>query len=131
MSTPDYAGSVTQSDYERVGGGPAVSSVVNRFYELVLADPNLAPFFEGSDITNLKRHQVLLVSQVMGGPAEYDGRSLRDAHAPFDIRDEHFNAVVVHLVTSLQEHNVPQEIIERVGAELGKAQPDIVTAGTG
>lgn len=131
MSIPDTAGTAPQSDYERVGGGPAVSSVVNRFYELVLADPDLKPFFEGTDMTNLKRHQVLLVSQVMGGPADYDGRSLREAHGGLDIREEHFNAVVVHLVAALQEHDVPPEIIERVGAELGKTQPDIVTAGTG
>ena len=39
-----------ESDYERIGGGPAVSSVVTRFYDLVLADPQVAPFFTGVDI---------------------------------------------------------------------------------
>ena len=131
MSTPDIAGAMPQSDYEAVGGGPAIASVVNRFYELVLADPNLAPFFENTDIVGLKRHQVKLVSQVMGGPAEYEGQELREAHAHLDIGDEHFTAVVVHLVASLQEHGVPPEVIERVVGELGKTQPDIVTAGTG
>ena len=34
------------SDYEAIGGGSAVSAVVNDFYERVLADPQLAPYFD-------------------------------------------------------------------------------------
>jgi truncated hemoglobin YjbI len=36
------------SDYDAIGGGPAVSAVVTDFYERVLGDPQLAPYFEGS-----------------------------------------------------------------------------------
>ena len=32
------------TDYERIGGGPAVSAVVGRFYDAVLADPAGAVF---------------------------------------------------------------------------------------
>jgi truncated hemoglobin YjbI len=38
------------SDYDLVGGGPAVGAVVNDFYERVLRDPQLAPYFEGSTL---------------------------------------------------------------------------------
>ena len=71
------------SDYDVVGGGPAVSAVVNDFYERVLGDPQLAPYFEGVDLARLKRHQVLLISQVLGGPANYDGRDWLTDHVPF------------------------------------------------
>jgi truncated hemoglobin YjbI len=54
------------SDYDIVGGGSAVGGVVNDFYERVLGDPQLAPYFEGVDLARLKRHQVLLISQVLG-----------------------------------------------------------------
>lgn len=118
-----------RSDYERIGGGRAVAQVVDRFYELVLADPDLAPFFTDVDMTRLKRHQVLLVSQVMGGPAEYDGRDLQEAHAELKIGDGHFDRVVTHLVAALTEAGVPAEIIGRVGEALGGTRKDIVTAG--
>ena len=39
------------TDYERIGGAPAVSAVVNRFYEAVLADPALAPYFTGVEMS--------------------------------------------------------------------------------
>ncbi len=117
-----------RSDYDRVGGGRAVSAVVDAFYERVLADPQLVPFFTGADMTRLKRHQVLLISQALGGPAEYDGRELHTAHAGLDISADDFSRVVDHLVTTLEEAGVEPDIIGRVGAVLGSTKDDIVGA---
>src|SRR5262249_22986439 len=116
------------SDYQRIGGGRAVSAVVDRFYDSVLADPQLAPFFVDTDLNRLKRHQVLLISQVMGGPADYDGQSLREAHSGMDINSDHFGRVVTHLVAALQEASVPDDVIGRLGAQLGEAEKDVVQA---
>jgi hemoglobin len=85
------------SDYEAVGGGPAVSAVVNDFYERVLGDPQLAPYFEDVDMARLKRHQVLLVTKVLGGPDNYNGRPLDEAHEGLGIDSDDFNKVVGHL----------------------------------
>lgn len=115
-----------QSDYEAVGGAPAITAVVGRFYELVVADDRLAGYFEGVEMVRLKRHQVALVSQVMGGPVEYSGRDLRAAHEGMGISTDDFAVVVDHLVTALTEAGVPSEIIGRVGAALGATEPDIV-----
>lgn len=115
------------SDYDRIGGGPAVAQVVDRFYQLILADDQLASYFDSVDMPRLKRHQVLLISQVLGGPVSYDGRDLAAAHAGLAITDEAFGRVVAHLVTTLKEFDVPAEIIDRVGAALGPTQKDIVT----
>jgi len=116
------------SDYQRIGGGRAVSAVVDRFYESVLADPQLAPLFVDTDLNRLKRHQVLLISQVMGGPADYDGQSLREAHSGMDINSAHFGRVVTHLVAALEEASVPDDVIGRLGAQLGEAEKDVVQA---
>lgn len=117
------------SDYDRIGGAPAVSAVVNNFYEKVVADPQLSDFFTTVDMPRLKRHQVLLVSYVLGGPAKYDGRELRDAHADLPITSEHFKLVVDHLVAALKEAGVPDEIIGRLGDALAGTEQDIVKAG--
>src|SRR5215467_11832052 len=86
----DQTSTSTASDYDRIGGAPSVSAVVHRFYELILADAQLAPFFNNVDMGRLKRHQVLLISQVMGGPADYAGRELQQAHAGLDISSADF-----------------------------------------
>ena len=127
--SPDF--SDAQSDYERIGGGPAVKAVVDRFYELILADDRLVGFFEGTDLSTLKRHQVLLISQVLGGPASYDGRDLREAHADLDISLDDYLNVVSHLVQAMVEARVPPEIIQRVGETLAETQRDVVTSPAG
>lgn len=106
-----------------------MSVVVNNFYEKVVADPQLSDFFSQVDMPRLKRHQVLLVSYVLGGPAKYDGRELRDAHADLPITAEHFKLVVAHLVAALEEAGVPEEIIGRLGDALAGTEQDIVKAG--
>jgi len=114
------------SDYDLVGGGPAVSAVVNDFYERVLHDPQLAQYFEGVDLARLKRHQVLLISQVLGGPADYDGRPLDQAHAGLGISHDDLAAVVSHLVAAMREARVPEDILLRTIAVVASTEPDIV-----
>lgn len=122
---------VAPNDYEAIGGGPAVRAVVNTFYERVLADERLTGKFSGVDLAALKKHQVQLISHVLGGPVEYEGRDLRDAHAGLAIRPSDFSAVVEHLVAVLREAQVPDEIVDRVVQALAGAERDIVTAGEG
>ena len=128
MTTPsvDQSDVLEVSDYTAVGGAPAITAVVNRFYDLVVADERLAGYFEGVEMVRLKRHQVALVSQVMGGPVEYEGRELRAAHEGMGISSDDFAVVVGHLVTALTEAGVPPEIIGRVGVALGGTEADIV-----
>jgi len=115
-----------QSDYAAVGGAPAITAVVGRFYDLVVADDRLAGYFEGVEMARLKRHQVALVSQVMGGPVEYSGRDLSVAHQGMGISTGDFAVVVDHLVTALTEAGVEPAIIGRVGDALGGTESDIV-----
>ena len=116
------------TDYERIGGGPAVKAVVDRFYQLILADRQLVGFFEGTDMARLKRHQALLISQVLGGPAGYDGRELRQAHAGLDIGRDDYLRVVSYLAQAMAELGVAPAIIGRVGDALAASEPDVVTA---
>jgi hemoglobin len=122
----DQTTGATVSDYDAIGGGPAVSAVVNDFYERVLADPQLSPYFEGVDMARLKRHQVLLVSQVLGGPANYDGRSLDEAHEGLGIDHDDFARVAGHLTAAMSEAGVPEDIVMRAIAVVAATEPDIV-----
>ena len=126
----DHTTSRAVSDYDAVGGGPAVSAVVNDFYERVLGDPQLAPYFEGVDMARLKRHQVLLVTQVLGGPDRYDGRPLAEAHAGLGIDRNEFAAVVGHLAGAMKDAGVPDDIIGRAGAAVVATESDIVKSGS-
>lgn len=116
------------SDYEAVGGGSAVKVVVEDFYQRVLADPELTHYFDGIDMPRLKRHQALLVGQVLGGPADYDGRSLRLAHHGLGVTKPHFDRVVGHLAGALKDAGVPDDILGRAGEAVMATESDIVEA---
>ena len=44
--------------YERLGGKPAVEAAVGVFYERIMSDKGLIPFFKGVDMVKQKQHQV-------------------------------------------------------------------------
>jgi hemoglobin len=121
--------SVTETPYTRLGGSEPVRAVVQRFYERVLADPALAPYFEGVDMTVQRRHFALLVVQLLGGPSEYAGRELGDAHRGLHVSDDAYDKVVAHLVATLQEAGVPGDIIAGIGQTATDVRPAIVDDG--
>jgi hemoglobin len=110
-------------------GQPAIREVVEQFYARVLADEDLAPYFVDADVTQVKRHQVLLLSQVLGGPAEYDGRDLGEAHRGLGITSDHYDKVVGHLVAVLSELGADDELLAAAGAVVGGVKADIVESG--
>jgi len=69
---------------ERMGGAEAASGLlipaVEIFYAKLLADPTLAPYFEGVDTTILMRKQVEFLAYVFGGPKAYTGKGIAEAH---------------------------------------------------
>ena len=115
--------------YEVVGGTDALKLAVDRFYERVVADPQLAHYFEGQDIPRIKRHQVLLLSQVLGGPAEYSGRQLGEAHAQLAVTSPDYDLVVDHLVGTLRDLDVHDSVVSAVEGVVAGVKRDIVTAG--
>jgi hemoglobin len=121
----------TVSAFERVGGTPAVKAVVDRFYERVLADDTLAGYLaelDESGLAQLKRHQVAMISQVLGGPREYTGRELADAHRSLDIPPLHYRRVAHLLTGTLWEFDVPEDIIFEVSEVLASLQETIAPA---
>jgi hemoglobin len=122
----DTTGTQSTSLFETVGGTEALKIAVDRFYERVLADPQLQHYFDGVDIPRVKRHQVLLFSQVLGGPAQYDGRALGAAHAGLDITGADYDRVVEHLIGTLQDLGVDSSVLGAVEGVVADVRPDIV-----
>ena len=114
------------SPYERLGGKPAITAVVDDFVGNVAADNRINKRFAGTDIPQLKTRLVDQVCEATGGPCKYTGRNMRDAHTGMKITDAEFGALVEDLVKSLDKFKVPaKEKNELLGA-LGGMKGDIV-----
>jgi hemoglobin len=118
------------SIYDSIGGAAAVRAAVDDFYDRVLADPELAPYFEDTDMQRLKAHQRSFIAAAIGGPEVFAGRDMASAHAGLGVTDAQFDAVVSHLVDTLTGLGVPPGIIGQIGAALTPLRASIVAAPT-
>jgi hemoglobin len=129
-----------KSLYERLGGIFAIAAVVDRFSDQLLknpkivnANPELKEWHTATyreRLPGLKFLRTLWSASVAGGPFEYTGQALRDAHAGLRITPEVFDEVIeVELSRTLEHFKVPQrEKDEVLGAF--RAQKNDVTAGS-
>ncbi|MET7752138.1 group 1 truncated hemoglobin [Micromonospora sp. NPDC005367] len=117
------------SHYERIGGASSVKAAVELFYDKVLADPELAGYFTNVDMVGQRRHLALMLTVVLGGPNEYSGRGLAEAHQPMNIPVEHYAKVGEHLIATLTELGVPVDVLTHVHEVLGQVQDQVVSAG--
>lgn len=117
-----------ESLYERLGGEDAVDTVVEEFYDRVLADEVLQPYFEDIDTDELRNHQRDFISYVTGGYDDYEGPSMYEAHAHLNITDEAFNRVADHLDASLRACDVSENNRKELLAKVASLKDEIVTA---
>ncbi|MBO0766562.1 MAG: group 1 truncated hemoglobin [Hyphomicrobiaceae bacterium] len=115
-----------QSLYQRLGGKPAISAVVNDFVGNVARDHRINRFFANTDINRLKRLLVQQICAGSGGPCQYEGRSMREAHRGLGVRNQDFDALVEDLVRSLDKFNVPSREQQELLGLLGPMRRDVV-----
>lgn len=118
----------TQTVYETLGAASGIRTAVDQFYDRVVADPELAEYFSGVEMSSLRRHQAAMLSEATGGPRQYGGREMGAAHAGLDIDDAAFTKVVGHLVATLESLGVDDHTVGTVAETLGPLRSAIVTA---
>jgi methyl-accepting chemotaxis protein len=117
----------TPTLYDQLGGAAAIEATVTQFYERVLADAALKPFFANTNMRWLHKRNTQFFTQALGGPAEYTGKGMQEAHAKLPIQMEHFNLVAGHLTDTLNALGVPQPLITKVIAAVAPLSEQIVT----
>ena len=70
--------------------------------------------------------QKAFMTMAFGGPNDYTGKDMRDAHKHMNLSEEHFNAVAEDLVATLMELEVPQELIDEVVTIVSGAKDDVL-----
>jgi hemoglobin len=109
-------------------GEAAVEVAVDKFYRLVMADPELSPLFDGIDLERLRAHQKAFVVMALGGPNKFSGRGLRNAHADLAgrIGDYEFDKVAGHLGRALSELGVDANVRASVLEVVSTTRADVL-----
>lgn len=114
--------------YERLGGKPAITSVVRDFLQKVGTDSRVRHQPAAERIPALTANLVDLVCQATGGPCEYRGKPMKAAHAGMGITGDEFDAVVDDLVQTLDQYKVPEREKNELLGLLAPMREDIVEA---
>ncbi len=123
---PAAGATATRSLYERLGGKPAITAVIDQFVANVAADSRINGRFATTDIPKLKGHLVDQVCNATGGPCLYQGRDMKRTHAGMQISTADFGALVQDLVAALDTFNVTAAEKRELLGLLGPMQKDIV-----
>lgn len=108
--------------FDRLGGREGVGILIDRFYDLVEADPELRPLFP-EDMRAGREKQKWFFEQWFGGEFLYSQRfghpRLRRRHFPFVIDQKAAGRWLRHFNQALQDCGVARPDVEEIMAGLG------------
>lgn len=130
-----------KSLYERLGGVNAIALVVDRFSDAIVANaklnvnPALKEWNTKGELEGLKFMRTLWICQTAGGPFQYTGKDMHEAHKDLHITPEEFDEVGVEIGRALDHFKVPerekQELLAAVvahKAEVANGSPEPAVA---
>jgi hemoglobin len=135
--TEDATAPAEPSLYERLGGIFAVSAVVDRFSDAIITNPKLnvnpvlKPWNETEAATRLpglKFMRTLWIASVAGGPFEYTGLPLDEAHQDFHLTADEFAEVGAEIVRALDAFQVPDREKQELVDAYMQSMPEVVSA---
>jgi hemoglobin len=114
--------------YERLGEREGISAVVDDFYDRLVADDDLGPFFEDADLERLRRTQTDHLCEAAGGPETYDAAPVREAHIHVPFEPDHIERALDILHESLDEFDVPADDAEAVVKAVARYEADLLAS---
>ena len=120
---------MSQSLFQKYGGFAKVSRVILTFYDKVLDSEQIGDFFDDIDMSQLVDHQTKFISSLLGGPAAYTDKQLKQLHAHIGISDQDFDEMAKLLSEALDENGFELGDREAVIYEIEARRTFIVTQG--
>ena len=116
--------------YDKIGGKDSIQKAVNLFYKKVLMDGRISHFFDNTDMRRLYAHQSQFLSFALGGPNEYQGRDIREAHKNLvekhGLEERHFDIVAEHLLATLIDLGITEETRNEIMSIVGSTKDAVL-----
>ncbi len=112
--------------YDQLGGKGGIEAITDGFLANLANDSRIAHFFAKTDIDKFRSMLVKQFCHVSGGPCDYDGKTMLEAHKDRNITDADFNALVEDLEKAMDDLHVEQPAQDRFLAQLVPMHSDIV-----
>ncbi|MBC7170963.1 MAG: group 1 truncated hemoglobin [Polyangiaceae bacterium] len=101
------------TDFERIGGEPALRAIIDEFVDRCFADVMIGYLFVRANRERVKRFEREHAAEHLGAQAEYGGRAMAEAHGKHRIMGGHFDRRATILREVLEAHDVPDDVRAR------------------
>ena len=108
------------------GGKPGLARLMADFVPRLRADARIGHFFEETKLSELQAQLTDQLCAVSGGPCQYEGANMKDAHAESKVRKADFNALVEVLQQAMDAQGIAFTTQNRMLARLAPMHRDIV-----
>lgn len=105
---------MTETLYERLGGARGIAALVDDVVEAHMANPvvrtRFLPYRDRPDtLAKVKQNTCAFFGAGSGGPEQYSGRSMPDAHRGMNISEQEYLAVVDDILDTLDKHKLDEQ----------------------
>lgn len=111
--------------YQALGERAGIEAVVEDLLYLIVEDERIAFQFKGINVTHFHQQLSDQICELSGGPCQYTGREMREAHSAMDITETQFNALTENLILALEQNGIPTGAQNRLLALLAPLHQDI------
>ncbi|MDZ7669669.1 MAG: group 1 truncated hemoglobin [Gammaproteobacteria bacterium] len=112
--------------YRDLGETQGIAAIVDGFLLHLAGNDRIVDTFADTDIAEFRRLLIEQLCDLSGGPCEYSGRSMAEAHRDMDVSAMQFNALVEDFMKAMDDAGVPRGAQNRLLALLAPMHGEIV-----
>lgn len=122
---------MSASLYQRIGGSAGVTKLVDDIVAAHMVNPAISARFlpmqdDPAKLAEAKQHLRNFLEQGSGGPGQYTGRSMPDAHRGMNINPGEYMAAIDDVMGALKRNNIDEQSQKDVLAILYSLKGEIV-----
>lgn len=114
-----------ESLYQQLGGEPTVDAITKNLIDRLLVNPKISFLFKETDREDLHIKIVDQICMETGGPCEYEGLDMVEAHSGMDIKYSEFDVFVEDFILAMEDAKVPFRLQNKVLAIFAPMREDV------
>ena len=127
LASCGLAHAADESVYRAFGEKAGIASLMNDFVGRLKADPRIGHFFKDTKSSYLAEQLTDQLCKVSGGPCEYEGAPMLQAHRDLEIGRADFHALVEVLQDAMSARGIPFATQNKMLALLAPMHREIIT----
>lgn len=111
--------------YDQLGGEMAVNSITTHLLDRILVNPKIEFLFEETDREDLHQKIVDQICMETGGPCNYEGLDMVEAHSGMEIKYSEFDVFVEDFILAMEDAKIPFRLQNKVLAIFAPMREDV------